>query len=57
MLNNLCFRTIVFLQDDESRIGIGIMEVTDIFRIGSLELIDRLIIITDSEDIWILRID
>lgn len=33
------------------------MKITDILRIGSLELIDRLIIITDGKDIWLLGID
>lgn len=56
-MNNLFFGTVVLLEDNESSIWIVIMKIADIFGVGSLELVDGLIIITNGEDIRILRID
>ena len=57
MMNYLRFRSVVFLENDESSILVGVMELADIFRIGSLELVDRLVIIPDGEDIRTLDTD
>ena len=56
-MNYLRFWSVVLLEDDESSILICIMKMADIFRIGSLELVDRLIIISNGEDIWTLDPD
>ena len=56
-MNYLRFRSVVFLENDESSILVGVMELADIFRIGSLELVDRLVIIPDGEDIRTLDTD
>ena len=48
-LDDLTRRTVVGIEYDEFGISVEVMEYPDIASIGSLELIDGLIVITDGE--------
>ncbi|EKD29584.1 MAG: hypothetical protein ACD_78C00349G0003 [uncultured bacterium (gcode 4)] len=48
-LNNLAVGTIIGLEDDKLSIRPTIPEKSNVFRIGSLKLVDGLIVISDSE--------
>lgn len=51
-LDDLTLRAIVGIEYDELRRRPSILEISNILRIRSLEFVDRLIIISDGEDIW-----
>ena len=55
--NYLFFGSIVLLEDDKTSITISIVKITNIFGIGSLEFVYRLIVISYCKYIWILGID
>lgn len=56
MYNNLSLGSVVLLEDNELCILIICMKVSNIFRIGPLELIDRLIIISDGKNVRVFCI-
>lgn len=57
MGDNLLFRTIIGFEDDEFGIIPALMKIADIFYIRSLELIDRLIIVSYGEYIRTVEAD
>jgi hypothetical protein len=56
-LNDLTRRTVVGIEDDELGISVEVMEYPYIASIGSLELVDGLIIIPDGEYVGAPTID
>lgn len=57
MRNNLLLRTVIRFEDDELGIIPAFVKVADIFYIRSLELVDRLIIISYGEYIRTIEAD